>query len=61
VVTSSLSSIDVKNLTGYESSAIEVEHRIHNVGHLPHPAHWMERRQRLMRFWRVHWRLDYPR
>ena len=61
VVAGSLSSIDVKNLTCHKTSAIEVEHRVYNVGHISHPTHWMERRQRLMRFWWVHRRLDYSR
>ena len=49
VVTSGLSSIDVEHLPCHKTSAIEVEHRIYNVGHISHPTHWMERRQRLMR------------
>jgi len=62
VVARSLSSVDVKNLPGDKLSAIKVEYRIYDVGHISHPAHWMERRQRLMRFRRVqHRRLDYSR
>jgi hypothetical protein len=38
VVASSLPSIDVKNLTCHKPSAIEVEHRVHNVGHISHPT-----------------------
>jgi hypothetical protein len=61
VVASSLSPVDVKNLPGHKLRAIQVEYRVHNVGHISHPTHWMEGRQRLMRFWRVHRRLDYSR
>jgi hypothetical protein len=61
VVASGLPSIDVKNLTRHKPGTIKIEHRVDNVGHLSHPTHWMERRQRLMRFGRVHWRLDYSR
>lgn len=61
VVASSLSTVDVKNLSGHKLCALQVEHRVDNVGHIPHPTHWMERRQRLVRFWRVHRRLDYSR
>ena len=59
VVASSLPSIDVKNLTCHKSRAIQVEHGVHNVRHLSHPTHWMERRQRSMRLRRVHRSLDY--
>ena len=58
VMTSSLSSVDVKDLTSHKRRAIEVEHRLYNVRHLSHSSHWMERRQRLMGLRRVHWRLD---
>jgi hypothetical protein len=61
VVASSLPSVDVKNLPGHKLRPIQVEHRVYDVGHISHPTHWMERRQRLMRFWRVHRRLDYSR
>jgi hypothetical protein len=61
VVARSLSSVDVKNLPGDKLRAIKVEYRVYDVGHISHPAHWMERRQRLMRFRRVHRRLDYSR
>ena len=61
VVARSLSSVDVKNLPGHKLRAIEVEHRVDNVGHISHPTHWMERRQCLVRFWQVHRRLDYSR
>src|SRR5258708_28755567 len=59
VVARSLSSVNVKNLPGDKLRAIKVEYRVYDVGHISHPAHWMERRQRLMRFRRVHRRLDY--
>jgi hypothetical protein len=39
-----LPSVDVKNLTCHKPRPIEVEHRVHNVGHISHPPHWMERR-----------------
>ena len=61
VVARSLSSVDVKILPSDKLRAIQVEYRVHDVGHISHPAHWMERRQRLMRFRRVHRRLDYSR
>src|SRR6476661_2296410 len=61
VVASSLSSVDVKNLPGHKLRAVQVEHRVYNVGHLSHPPYWMERRQCLMRLQRVHRRLDYSR
>ena len=61
MVAGSLSSVDVKNLPGHKLRAIQIEHRVYNVGHISHPTHWMERRQRLMCFRRVHRRLDYPR
>jgi hypothetical protein len=34
VVASSLSSVDVKNLPGHKLRAIQVEHRVYNVGHI---------------------------
>jgi hypothetical protein len=55
----SLPSVDVKNLTRHKASTIEVEHRVYNIGHISHPTHWMECRQSLMRFGRVHRSLDY--
>ena len=61
VVTSSLSAVDVKNLASHEFRSLQVQHRIYNIGHISHPTHWMERRQRLVCFRRVHRRLDYPR
>jgi hypothetical protein len=61
VVAGSLPSIDVNGLTCDKPGAIEIDNRVHNVGHLSHPTHRMERRQRLMRFRRVHRRLDYSR
>src|SRR5882757_7253419 len=61
VVAGSLPAIDVKNLTRHKRRAVEVEHSIHDLGHLSHPSHWMERRQRLMGLRRVHRRLDYSR
>jgi hypothetical protein len=36
---SGLSSVDVEYLSGDKSGAIEIEHRIYDVGHLPHPTH----------------------
>ena len=45
---SGLSSVDVEYLSGDKSGAIEIEHRIYDVGHLPHPTHWMKCRQSLM-------------
>ena len=50
----SLSSIDVENLPSHKSSAIEVEHRVHDVRHISHPTHGMECRQCLMRFRQTH-------
>jgi hypothetical protein len=61
VVASSFSSVDVKDLPSHKLRTIPVQHRVYNVGHIFHPPHWMERCQRLMRFWRVHRRLDFPR
>ena len=58
VVARSLSSVDVKNLPGDELRAVQIEYRADDVAHISHPAHGMERRQRLMRFQRVHRRLD---
>jgi hypothetical protein len=53
-VAGGLSAIDVENLTGDKSGAIEIKHRIHDIGHISHPAHGMERPQGLMRFARMH-------
>jgi ribosomal protein L32E len=39
VVAGSLSSVDVKNLAGHKTGAIEVEHCVYNIGHISHPAH----------------------
>ena len=58
VMAGSLTAVDVKNLAGDKLRAIQIEYRVDDVGHLSHPAHWMERRQRLMRFRRMHRRLD---
>ena len=61
VMASGLSSVDVEYLSGDKSGAIEIEHRVYDVGHLPHPTYWMKCRQCLMRFGRMHWSLDYSR
>jgi hypothetical protein len=45
VVAGSLASVDVKNLPRDKFRAIEVEYRVDDVGHISHPAHWMERRK----------------
>ena len=34
VVAGSLSSVDVKNLAGHRTGAIEVEHCVYNIGHI---------------------------
>ncbi len=38
MVTGGLSSIDVENLPCHKPGAIEVEHRVNDVGHISHPA-----------------------
>ena len=54
VVAGSLSSVDVENFPGYKSCAIEVEHRVDDVGYSSHSAHRVKCCQRLMRLRRVH-------
>jgi hypothetical protein len=61
VVTSGLSSIDVEHLPCHKPGAIQVEHRLYDVGHISHPTHWMECRQCLVRFGRIHGGLYYSR
>jgi hypothetical protein len=39
MVAGSLSFVDVKNLAGHRTGAIEVERRVYNIGHISHPAH----------------------
>ena len=58
MMTGGLPSIDVKDLACHKSRAIKVEDRIDDVGYIPHPAHRVECTQRLMRFSRMHRRLD---
>jgi hypothetical protein len=58
MVAGGLPSIDVKDLACHKPRAIKVEHRTDNVGYVAHLAHWMERCQCLMRFGRMHRRLD---
>jgi len=55
---SGLSSIDVENLPSHKSGTVEVEDRVHDIRHISHPPHWMECRQCLMRFGRIHRSLD---
>ena len=58
VVAGGLPSIDVEDLAGHKACAIEIDHRIGNVGDLSHAACGMECSQCLMRFRRMHRRLD---
>lgn len=58
VVAGSLPSVDMKNLSRHKAGAIEVKHGVDNIGHISHPTHWMECRQSLIRFGRVHRSLD---
>ena len=57
MVAGGLAAIDVEDLACHKTCAIEVEHRIDDIGDVSHPPHGMECSQCLMRFSRMHRRL----
>ena len=56
-----LATVDMKRLASHEAGALQVKHGIGNLLCFAHPADWMQFVQEVMRFLRMHGRLDDPR
>lgn len=58
LMTGALTAVDVQNLARDEGRALQVQYGVNDVPRLSHPADRMQLRQELVRFRRMHRRLD---